>query len=202
MKEELAIHHNHYLAQQLKEEEHSFLIEVGDYVTPMAESNEEDFILQPSFLEKKTSGDTKNAIKELFQEEKTEWMGWERHIIEQVTDKTAGEHPTNSLGETLSKLIQWKTLTYSIFDDFRVYELIEDKILQLHKKLDVSVDLAQAVLVTNSWDEAEAEKNCKDPSYISTQFKFDSSQGKERIQKLNVEQEFFCDTCYDSVSLD
>ena len=81
------------------------MIEVGDYVTPMAESNEEDFILQPSFLEKKTSGDTKNAIKELFQEEKTEWMGWERHIIEQVTDKTAGEHPTNSLGETLSKLI-------------------------------------------------------------------------------------------------
>ena len=66
VKEELAIHHNHYLAQQLKQEEHSFLIEVGDYITPMAETNDEDFILQPAFLEKKTSGTTKTAYKELF----------------------------------------------------------------------------------------------------------------------------------------
>ena len=162
-------------------EEHSFLIEVGDYITPMAESNDEDFILQPSFLEKKKSGDTKNAYKELFQDEKTEWMGWEKHIIEQATDNTVSEQPTNSLGEALSKLIEWKTLTYSILGDYRVYELIEDKILKLHNKLDISVDLAQAVLVRNSWDEAESAKKCNDPSYISSEFKFDTNLGTERI---------------------
>ena len=108
-------------------------------------------------------------------------MGWEKHIIEQATDNTVSEQPTNSLGEALSKLIEWKTLTYSILGDYRVYELIEDKILQLHKKLDISVDLAQAVLVRNSWDEAESEKKCNDPSYISSEFKFDTNLATERI---------------------
>ena len=51
----------------------------------MVETNDEDFILQPAFLEKKKSGVTKTAYKELFQDQKTEWMGWEKHIIEQMT---------------------------------------------------------------------------------------------------------------------
>ena len=147
----------------------------------MVETNDEDFILQPAFLEKKKSGVTKTAYKELFQDQKTEWMGWEKHIIEQMTQTTVIEPQESSLGEALSKLITWKSLKYSIFGNFRVHELIVNKISELSKKLNVSTDLAQALLVSNSWDDQEVIANMKNQSYVKTAFKFDFDEGSERM---------------------
>ena len=45
-----------------------------------------------------------------------------------MTENTVIDPQGNSLGEALNKLINWKTLTYSIFGEFRVHELIVDKI--------------------------------------------------------------------------
>ena len=42
----------------------------------------------------------------------------------------------------------------------------------------------------------------KHPNYIKNTFKFDEEEGKERLQKYEEDQEFFCDTCYESVKLD
>ena len=56
LQEELAIHHNHQIAQQLKLEEHSWLIEMGEFGAVMHEANDPDFLLQENFLEKKKSG--------------------------------------------------------------------------------------------------------------------------------------------------
>ena len=38
--------------------------------------------MDDNVLEKKMSNGTKLAYAELFQDEKTNWMGWEKHIIE------------------------------------------------------------------------------------------------------------------------
>ena len=67
----------------------------------------------------------------------------------------------SSLGEALSKLITWKSLNYSILGDFRVHELILDKIDELSEKLNVSTDLTQALLVSNSWDDKEVCANMR-----------------------------------------
>ena len=118
---------------------------------------------------------------ELFHTEKTEWMGWEKHIIEQMTQTTVIEPQESSLGEALSKLITWKSLKYSIFGNFRVHELIVNKISELSKKLNVTTDLAQALLVSNSWDDQEVIANMKNQSYVKNAFKFDFDEGSERI---------------------
>ena len=98
--------------------------------------------MQENFLEKKKSGKTQQAYKELFQDEKTEWMGWEKHIIEQMTDQQNQFPDTTNLGQALTKLLAWKDLTYSIVGEYRVWELIMDKINKLSQDLEVSNDLA------------------------------------------------------------
>ena len=42
----------------------------------------DDYILDENYLEKKRSGKTKQALSELFQDEKTQWMGWENQIVQ------------------------------------------------------------------------------------------------------------------------
>ena len=126
---------------------------MGEYGTVMHEENDPDFLLQENFLEKKKSGQTKLAYKELFQDEKTEWMGWEKYIITQMTDTKNHQLDTSNLGQVLTKLLAWKTLTYSIVGEYRVFELIMDKIQKLSVELNISEDLAQAVLLKSSWDD-------------------------------------------------
>ena len=36
--------------------------------------------------------DQKNAWAELFHDQKTEWMGWERHIIDEGAEKSLEQH--------------------------------------------------------------------------------------------------------------
>ena len=69
-------------------------------------------------------------------------MGWEKHIIEQMTDQQNQFPDTTNLGQALTKLLAWKDLTYSIVGEYRVWELIMDKINKLSQDLEVSNDLA------------------------------------------------------------
>ena len=41
----------------------------------------------------------------------------------------------------------------------------------------------------------------KDEHYPKITFKFDSKEAEERLEKYREDQEFFCETCYESVDL-
>ena len=101
---------------------------MGDVHLAYEEEQSPDFILQDHYLErKKTDEEFQQAYSELFFDEKTKWMGWERHIIEQVTDPTKDSPNQTELGLILQKLIQWRKLPYSIVDNFTIQELIDAK---------------------------------------------------------------------------
>ena len=74
-----------------------------------------------------------------------------------MTDTKNHQPDTTTLGQALTKLLQWKNLTYSIVGEYRVFELIMDKIEKLSSELNISKDLAQAVLLKSSWDDQEAK---------------------------------------------
>ena len=49
---------------------------------------------------------------ELFQEDKTKWMGWERHLIENETSQALEQPETTEMGQIFAKLCEWKALPY------------------------------------------------------------------------------------------
>ena len=59
-----------------------------------------------------------------------------------MTDAQNYQPDISELGQALTKLLGWKTLSYSIVGEYRVYELITDKINKLSEELNVSTDLA------------------------------------------------------------
>ena len=83
----------------------------------------------------------------------------------------------------MTKLLAWKELSYSILGDFRVYELIVTKIDHLSKRYEISTELTQALLITNSWDEDEVDEKMKDKNYLKSMYKFDSKEADERLAK-------------------
>ena len=56
-------------------------------------------------------------------------------------------------------------------------------------------------MITNNWDENEVDEKMKDELYPKITFKFDSKEAEERLEKYREDQEFFCETCYESVDL-
>ena len=108
----------------------------------------------------------KSAWAELFHDEKTEWMGWESHIIDEGAEKSLEQHEKGQMEETLQKLAEWKALPYQIINADKVADLVNDRTEQLAKEANIPVGVAHAVLLKNSWDIGEAKKALLDAGYL------------------------------------
>ena len=53
-----------------------------------------------------------NDWAELFQTEKTKWMGWERHLIEEGTNQQIEAPEESEMGKVFARLAEWKALPY------------------------------------------------------------------------------------------
>ena len=56
--------------------------------------------------------DEHGAWAELFHENKTKWMGWEKHLVYSGTDIGLEEPAVTQMGKVLEKLTEWKSLPY------------------------------------------------------------------------------------------
>ena len=61
---------------------------------------------------------------ELFHTEKTNWMGWERHLIEKTTESILEQPEASEIGQIFEKLAEWKALPYKVIDSQKVLDLI------------------------------------------------------------------------------
>ena len=97
------------------------------------------------------------------------------------------------MGFALSKLVQWKTLPYSIIGEFRLMELLNEKKVRLAKELQVSEVLSHSLLLKNSWDEAEAKAAYETPNYVETTFGVKIKDGA--IVTTQTEESLTCTVC-------
>ena len=76
-------------------QQNEYHIEAGEYHVLFQDELQDDDILEEGYLEKKKSGKTRQAYGEMFQDVKTEWMGWEKQLIQNTT-KTSVDAPQES----------------------------------------------------------------------------------------------------------
>ena len=74
---------------------------MGEYYVEFNDRVGDDYLLEENYLEKKKSGKTKQAYAELFHDEKTQWMGWEKNLIQQMTANTFNAPENSEMGEAL-----------------------------------------------------------------------------------------------------
>ena len=102
-------------------------------------------------------------------------MGWNNNFIVTATDDTQNlKYP--GIGSVLKKLNKWTTLPYSIIDAFQIKELMEQKVKMLSDRINISEDMAFAILLKFSWDEEAAANGLQDEMaylvYVDKTFKF------------------------------
>ena len=87
-------------------------------------------------------------------QDKTEW---ETHLIGQATRPTLDDPERSALGKVLKKLVEYNARPFSILDEEKVEEIIDEKAKELQKELGVSFDIAFSVLIKNNWDVSKAK---------------------------------------------
>ena len=91
-------------------------------------------------------------------QDKTEW---ESHLIGQATRPTLDDPERSALGKVLKKLVEYNARPFSILDEEKVEEMIDEKTKELHKEIGVSQDIALSVLIKNNWDVSKAKLKLK-----------------------------------------
>ena len=170
--EMIIIHHNHAIASELRREQTRFsrLLPEDDALATEGEESKLDAIISVESLDGMpllADYGVQQDWAELFHASKTTWMGWEGHLIEKSTEPVLEQPETSQMGEVFQKMQEWKALPYRIVDGYKLQELVDGKVKSLAKRLGVSLDVAHAVLLRNSWDEAAAtEAYNSEPNYV------------------------------------